>query len=245
MLIMAKIDKRIAGYKVLSNNTGVEDVVVTTNETPVAMGTPCITVAPITKDTVLERPEKLFGFTHKLKAPQLYNHGIFITLNYMYEEGTAIPFEIFFNTKNRELTAWLETVSLTITTLFRTRVDITHLLEEYRTIQDSKGGYRGKIKSWEEKPKYYTSILGEIADVIEHFLGILEGMNAAGEELHPNYPVQESRKAPATAYINEEPPLADSNYPPNATTCPSCSAKAMVLMDGCYTCVQCGFSKCN
>lgn len=229
---MVKIDKRITGYKVLSNNTGVENVIITTNETPIAIDTPCIRVEPITKDTVLARPERLFGATFKIKAPTHYEHGVFITLNYNYEEGNAIPFEIFFNTKNRELIAWLETVSLTVTTLFRTRTDISHLLEEYRTIQDSKGGYRGRVKAWEEKPKYYTSILGEIADVIEHWLDILETMN---------YP----EILPATTYANEETSSPEGNYPPNTVTCPSCSAKAMVLMDGCLTCVQCAFSKCG
>jgi len=233
--MLQKIDSKIVGYKVLSNNTGIDSLVVATDSNVILQGTPCVTVEPITKDTVLSRPEKLFGATFKIKAPTHYEHGIFITLNYNYEEGNAIPFEIFFNTKNRELIAWLETVSLTVTTLFRTRTDISHLLEEYRTIQDSKGGYRGRVKAWEEKPKYYTSILGEIADVIEHWLDILETMN---------YPAR-AEVLPATSYINEEPPLPESNYPANATVCPTCNAKAVVLMDGCPTCLECGASKCN
>lgn len=232
--MLHKIESKIIGYKVVTNTTGAE-VNVIPEGTVHTSEVPTIGIIPITKDTVLARPERLFGATFKIKAPTHYEHGVFITLNYNYEEGNAIPFEIFFNTKNRELIAWLETVSLTVTTLFRTKTDISHLLEEYRTIQDSKGGYRGRVKAWEEKPKYYTSILGEIADVIEHWLGILETMN---------YPAK-AEVLPATAYISEEPPLTEGNYPPNAVTCPSCSAKAMVLMDGCLTCVQCGFSRCS
>lgn len=231
---MVKIDKHITGYKVVTNTTGAE-VNVIPEDTTHAPEILTIGIIPITKDTVLTRPERLFGATFKIKAPTHYEHGVFITLNYSYEEGNAIPFEIFFNTKNRELIAWLETVSLTVTTLFRTRTDISHLLDEYRTIQDSKGGYRGRVKGWEEKPKYYTSILGEIADVIEHWLGILETMNyPAGVEV-----------LPATSYLNEELPLPESSYPPNATVCPACSAKTVVLMDGCPTCLECGFSKCS
>ena len=244
------------GYKVVTNTTGAE-VNVIPEGTIHAPEVPTIGVIPITKDTVLSRPEKLFGATFKIKAATHYDHGIFITLNHIYEKGVAIPFELFFNTKNRELGAWLETVSLTVTTLFRTRTDINHLLDEYRTIQDSKGGYRGKVKAWEEKPKYYTSILGEIADVIEHYLGVLEETNklTAEESLvtgiysSNSFTIDEAHtaftEAPATPYTNEEPTLPESNYPPNAVTCPTCSAKAMVLMDGCLTCVQCGFSKCG
>jgi hypothetical protein len=255
------INSKITGYKVITNTTGAE-VNVIPGGTIHAPEVPTIGVIPITKDTVLSRPEKLFGATFKIKAAQHYDHGIFITLNHIYEEGVAIPFEIFFNTKNRELSAWLETVSLTVTTLFRTRTDISHLLDEYRTIQDSKGGYRGKVKAWEEKPKYYTSILGEIADVIEHYLTVLQDINdipvhaSSGnvfadlgrenpEELLQEVRARYGEECPATTYTNEEPPLPDSDYPPNAVTCPTCSAKAMVLMDGCLTCVQCGFSKCG
>jgi len=245
---MKKLEGKIVGYKVLSNTTGV-DVTVVTPKNPVAADTPYIRVAPITKDTVLERPERLFGSTYKIKAPTFYDHGIFITLNHIYEEGVATPFELFFNTKNRELGAWLETVSLTVTTLFRTRADINHLLDEYRTIQDSKGGYRGKFKSWEEKPKYYTSILGEIADVIEHWLETLEGTNNLKENFIPNINdflgSAEAMLFPATAYVNEKPTFQEDSYSANAATCSKCGAKAVVLMDGCHTCLGCGDSKCN
>lgn len=228
---MHKIDKRIVGYKVVSNNTGVDAVVATENNI-VQADTPCIRVEPIVKDSVLERPERLQGTTYKIKAPALYDHAIFITLNHFYEDGLALPFEIFFNTKNRELTAMLEAVSLTLTTLFRTRTDIKHLLEEYRTIQDSKGGYRGKIKSYEEKPKYYTSILGEIADVIEHYLGVLDSMNEDIAE--QTTPIKQINTHPIT-----------SLYPASATICSTCGAKAVILLDGCQVCLECGASKCN
>jgi hypothetical protein len=32
---------------------------------------------------------------------------------------------------------------------------------------------------------------------------------------------------------------------PGATVCPKCSAKALVIMDGCATCLSCGYSKCG
>ena len=34
-------------------------------------------------------------------------------------------------------------------------------------------------------------------------------------------------------------------FPASATLCPKCSAKAVVLMDGCATCLSCGYSKCG
>ena len=32
---------------------------------------------------------------------------------------------------------------------------------------------------------------------------------------------------------------------PGASVCPKCSAKALVIMDGCATCLSCGHSKCG
>ena len=34
-------------------------------------------------------------------------------------------------------------------------------------------------------------------------------------------------------------------FPDSATVCSKCSTKAVVLMDGCMTCLSCGDSKCG
>jgi hypothetical protein len=35
------------------------------------------------------------------------------------------------------------------------------------------------------------------------------------------------------------------DFPPNATMCGKCSTKAVIVMDGCATCLNCGDSKCG
>ena len=35
------------------------------------------------------------------------------------------------------------------------------------------------------------------------------------------------------------------DYPPGAQLCKKCNVTAMVLMDGCMTCLNCGDSKCG
>ncbi|MGY0618257.1 TSCPD domain-containing protein [Lysobacter sp. A378] len=35
------------------------------------------------------------------------------------------------------------------------------------------------------------------------------------------------------------------SFPPTASMCHKCSAKAVVIMDGCATCLNCGYSKCG
>ena len=36
-----------------------------------------------------------------------------------------------------------------------------------------------------------------------------------------------------------------ASFPPSASMCHKCSTKALVLMDGCATCLNCGYSKCG
>ncbi len=36
-----------------------------------------------------------------------------------------------------------------------------------------------------------------------------------------------------------------ASFPPSASMCHKCSTKAMVIMDGCATCLNCGYSKCG
>jgi hypothetical protein len=36
-----------------------------------------------------------------------------------------------------------------------------------------------------------------------------------------------------------------ASFPPSATMCHKCSNKAVVIMDGCATCLNCGYSKCG
>ncbi len=46
---------------------------------------------------------------------------------------------------------------------------------------------------------------------------------------------------------NEEVQAAESGsaFPPGASMCNKCNTKAMILMDGCATCLNCGYSKCG
>ncbi|MBS0590414.1 MAG: NrdJb [Proteobacteria bacterium] len=40
-------------------------------------------------------------------------------------------------------------------------------------------------------------------------------------------------------------PAASSAFPSGATMCNKCNTQAMILMDGCATCLNCGYSKCG
>jgi hypothetical protein len=56
------------------------------------------------------------------------------------------------------------------------------------------------------------------------------------------------KTAPVTAAVAEA--VVDSHtnasgFPAGATLCAKCNTQALVLMDGCQTCLNCGYSKCG
>lgn len=209
-----KIESKIVGYRVLK-----PDEPSTLVATPEQLALPFV-------PTKLERGDILTGSTYKVKQPLYWEHGFYLTINNTQVEGKLQPFEIFITSKNSECLPLLEVLSLTLTSMFRLQIDISFLLEEYRTIQDPKGGYRGKKVWLGEKPKYYTSLLGEFADIIEYHLRSIRDVAvtetvAATEQVQPE--------------INTK----------SAGVCPSCQSTNTALMDNCLQCLDCGYSKCS
>jgi hypothetical protein len=47
------------------------------------------------------------------------------------------------------------------------------------------------------------------------------------------------------AYIQEKREELGEEGIKNAELCTVCNTKSLILMDGCITCVSCGFSKCS
>ena len=71
-----------------------------------------------------------------------------------------------------------------------------------------------------------------------------------------SYDIQQAgtKKKPeaVTAPATDEPRPEDiavtgdgTSFPPSAAMCHKCSTKAVVIMDGCATCLNCGYSKCG
>jgi len=202
----------------------------------------------------LERPNKLIGSTYKLKTPDHVSaHAMYITINdIVLNEGTENelrrPFEVFINSKNLEHYQWIVALTLIMSAVFRKGGDITFLVDELRSVFDPRGGY------W-NKGKYMPSIIAEIGEVIEHHLvdiGMLKGSGPDAEqsamieakkaELREKH-AGESVASADTA--SSDTATADEPWMESATMCAKCNNKAVVLMDGCQTCMNCGDSKCG
>jgi hypothetical protein len=56
-----------------------------------------------------------------------------------------------------------------------------------------------------------------------------------------------SRRRPGTGETGEaaEAQSDAGTFPPGAMLCGKCNSQALVLLDGCQTCLNCGYSKCG
>jgi hypothetical protein len=178
---------------------------------------------------ILERPEELFGKTYKLKSP-LAESAIYITINNIMIENKIYPFEIFINTKSLQNQQWIITLTRLISAIFRQHAsynnDISFMIREMKSVFDPSGGYL-------KKNKKIPSLVAEIADVIENHLidiGCIE--DTTKELLMP--------KEELETKIN-----SGSISMTNAVECPSCSNISFIKMDGCMTCLVCGYSHCG
>ncbi|MFM5803630.1 NrdJb [Aeromonas veronii] len=227
--MVKKIDKKIVAYKVRTKDEPQEDLSV--QDDVVHM-----------HETVL-RPERLMGTTYKLKTPEhVSEHSLFITINdIILNEGTVHetrrPFEIFINSKSLEHYQWIVALTRIISAVFRKGGDVTFLVEELRSVFDPKGGY------W-NKGKYVPSLIAEIGNVIESHLTEIGMLKAPGLDEHQQAFLAE-KQAELKAAQEAEEQEANSGFPANAALCYKCHTKALVLKDGCMTCLNCGDSKCG
>jgi len=201
----------------------------------------------------VERPETLVGSTFKVKSP-LFEHALYVTINdIVLNAGTAHeqrrPFEIFINSKNMDHFQWIVALTRILSAVFRKGGDVTFIVEELKAVFDPRGGY------FKSGGVYMPSIVAEIGAVIEQHMKnigmihdpemddatrrLIADKRAAYEAAGAKKNTEVSTAASAKSEIN------DSGFPPGATLCVKCNTQALVLMDGCQTCLNCGYSKCG
>jgi len=180
---------------------------------------------------LLERDDILEGSTYKIKTPHS-DHAMYITINdVIVSAGTPDehrrPFEVFINSKNMEHFMWIVALTRVISAIFRKGGDVTFLVEEMKAVFDPRGGY------YKRGGKYMPSIVAEIGEVIQQHLisiGMMEG------QLN-NADLQAKRKE-AEQKLGAE-GIAKGNQ------CDKCGAMAVVRLDNCNCCLECGDSKCG
>ena len=248
-----KITKKIKGYSVSKPEDRAKEAAA-----PAALAAPLATV-PASADIIqmhekLERPEVLIGSTYKIKSP-LVEHAMYVTINdIVLNQGTAHelrrPFEVFINSKSMDHFQWIVALTRIMSAVFRKGGDVTFLVDEMKAVFDPRGGY------FKAGGVYMPSIVAEIGSVVEEhlkFIGMIvdpelsDAQRALIAEKRKQYEDRSKGHSEKVAEVV----VAEANegdggsFPASASMCHKCSTKALVLMDGCATCLNCGYSKCG
>ncbi|HID49153.1 MAG TPA: NrdJb, partial [Chromatiales bacterium] len=228
-----KIDSTIVGYEVVSedeDDQAAEAALKATEQEESNV---------IQMHERLERPEMLLGSTYKVKTP-LSEHALYITINdVILNQGTENelrrPFEIFINSKNMDHFQWIVALTRIVSAVFRKGGDVTFLVEELRSVFDPRGGY------FKKGGKYMPSLVAEIGDAIECHLRMIGMLADDGLDEHQKKLVEEKRAQFEGSIKQAEASASnDSEFPASAQLCAKCSTKAVIKMDGCMTCLNCG-----
>ena len=203
----------------------------------------------------IERPDVLIGSTYKIKSP-LVEHAMYVTINdIVLNAGTEHehrrPFEVFINSKSMDHFQWIVALTRIMSAVFRKGGDVTFLVEEMKAVFDPKGGY------FKAGGVYMPSLVAELGMIVEDHLKSIGMLHDPEMSEHQRALIAEKRRAyEQRSKKNSELGSADhaedievtgdgASFPPTATMCHKCSTKALVLMDGCATCLNCGYSKCG
>jgi hypothetical protein len=268
-----KIDKKIKGYAVVTPEDKAKDAARAESVQRAELEARLPMADVIQMHEKIERPEVLIGSTYKIKSP-LVEHAMYVTINDIVlnagsEHEQRRPFEIFINSKSMDHFQWIVALTRIMSAVFRKGGDVTFLVEEMKAVFDPRGGY------FKAGGVYMPSIVAEIGAVVEEHMksiGLIVGddlsdaqkqliaekraafearakknseissVGAAGEM--GGAMVDTARRAPGddeTVQVTGE----GTSFPPSATLCHKCSAKAVIMMDGCATCLNCGYSKCG
>jgi hypothetical protein len=169
------------------------------------------------------RPPHLTGTTYKIKTPQS-EHALYITINDMVLNGDERhPYEMFINSKKMDHFQWVLALTRLVSAVWRKGGDSTFLVEELKNVFDPKGGY------YKKGGVYMPSLVAEIGSVIEQHL-IATGVIKVKVDAHQQ------------AYLEAKKEEAKGV---EMQLCTKCNVKALILMDGCMTCTNCGESKCQ
>ncbi len=251
-----KIDKKIKGYSVITPDDKAREA---TAKVPVAQAQDDAQDSNIVHmHERIERPDVLIGSTYKIKSP-LVEHAFYVTINDIVlnagtEHELRRPFEIFINSKSMEHFQWIVALTRIMSAVFRKGGDVTFIVDEMKAVFDPKGGY------FKAGGVYMPSLVAELGSIVEDHMKSIGLLHDPEMSAHQRALIAEKRKqfeerskkntdavvvVPAKREEDVEVTGEGTSFPPSATMCHKCSTKALVIMDGCQTCLNCGYSKCG
>ena len=234
---MKKIDKKIVGYAVNQSTKNSEKK--KSSSTNLSKDDRAEVIRMHEK---LERPEILVGSTYKVKTP-ISDHAMYVTINDIVlnqntDDEKRRPFEIFINSKNLDHYQWIVALTRVISAVFRKGGDVTFLVDELKAVFDPRGGY------WQPGGKFMPSIIAELGYIVEkHLISI--GLLTTTELDENQKELLEKKREEYENAKKQQDAFSKSEYPEGAQLCAKCNETAVIMLDGCMTCLACGDSKCG
>jgi hypothetical protein len=105
--------------------------------------------------------------------------------------------------------------------------------EQRKLISDKRAAYEARVSKDSSKKK--SELSNDIAGTL-------------GESARKSTDARPSSPSPASGEgrgEGEQSSATSSAFPPGATMCHKCNTNAVIMMDGCATCLNCGYSKCG
>ena len=237
-----RIDKRIVKFRVRKPEDAALAAAKAAAEADMSTGRDGRRAKVIRLTEEVQRPEMLIGSTYKIKTP-VSDHAMYVTINdILLNEDTdheqRRPFEIFINSKNLDHFQWIVALTRIISAVFRKGGDVTFMVDELKAVFDPRGGY------WQPGGKFMPSIIAELGHVIERHLQSIGLLRKRELDPHQKKLIDDKRSE-YEARRKQQDAFAKSHFPEGAQLCVKCNTAAVVMMDDCQTCLNCGDSKCG
>lgn len=178
----------------------------------------------------LARPEYLPQGGYKIRPSEhISKHAIYITISeYTFPDGSIRPFELFLGSKDESALVWVNLASRLLSAILRLPLKEFpwFALDEFIESSDPRGGYilPGGLN--------VKSVAHHVGVTIEkHCLRLGLTRDHGLSDDMKGVLLQKKRVAEGRGIVGSE--------------CSKCSQHAVVRLDGCDTCLECGNSKCS
>jgi hypothetical protein len=182
----------------------------------------------------LTRNDVVFGYTIKIKY---IDHSFYITLNFDEEKRLL---ELFVNASSTspEINAYIQALARMISNQLKYRVPIEKIIKH---LDGLDSGTSTLVKfPMQKKSKFIKSIPDLLAKVLM-FYGNFDSLSS----LINNNDTLDSNLTSSNEAKEEEKTERSKQVKNSGLMCPSCSSSNVVLSEGCFTCLDCGYSKCG
>lgn len=183
---------------------------------------------------ISKRNKIVKGYTLKIKYK---DNSFYVTLNFNYQNKLV---EIFVNASSTspEVNTYVQALSRLISNQLKYGIPIQNIIKHLDGMDSGEVNivrFPGQTKS-----KFIKSIPDLLAKILLLY-GDMEKLNEVYNALVEVDVMDNLKVSP----VDSKPVTKKEKQQNKILKCPECKEETMRLIDGCYTCMSCGYSKCE